>query len=185
MKFLIDTNSLLILVRYYLPFDKNDSLKNFIMDKISNGEIILLDKVVEESKYVSKKIIVKTLDFLLDKKLQTKTNDLFPYPKFFNMLDNELCNHVQRGKLNEIEFEAEKNRYLESADAKFILYCLKEKNSLEIEKTTLVTEETSSENDTKAFKKLPQICKMKEIPFCNIAELFKEHFKIKLSDYLN
>ncbi len=101
------------------------------------------------------------------------------------MVDNEFCNHVQSGKLNEIEFEAEKKRYLESADARFILYCLKEKSSLEIEKTVLVTEETSSENDNKAFKKLPQICDLKGIPYCNIAGLFKEYFMIKLSDYLN
>ena len=92
MKFLIDTNSLLILVRYYLPFDKNDSLKNLIQNKISIGEIILLDRVVEESKYVSKRIVVKTLEFLLDKKLQTNTNDLFPFPKFFNML--KLSNYL-------------------------------------------------------------------------------------------
>ncbi|MCF8378619.1 MAG: DUF4411 family protein [Bacteroidales bacterium] len=184
MKFLIDTNSLLILVRYYLPFDKNDSLKNFMKNKISTGEIILLDKVVEESKYVSKKIIVKYLEFLLDKNLQTNTNDLLPFPRFFNMLENEFCNHVQRNKLNEIEFETEKLRYLEAADVKFILYCLKEKNSLEIDKTVIITEETTSENDNKAFKKLPQICDMKGIPYCNIAVLFKEYFKIKFSDHL-
>lgn len=184
MKFLIDTNSLLILVRYYLPFDKNDSLKSFMKNKFFTGEIILLDIVVSESKYVSKRIIVKTLEFLFDKKLQTSTHSLLAFPKFFNMLDNEFCNHVQREKLNEIEFEAEKKRYLESADAKFILYCLKEKDSLEIDKTVIVTEETSSENDNKAFKKLPQICEMKGIPFCNIAVLFKDYFKIKLSDYL-
>jgi hypothetical protein len=185
MKFLIDTSSLSILVRYYLPFDKSDSLKNFIKHKIVNKEIILIDTVVEESKYVSKRIISKTLEFINDKENQTSTKDLLPFPKFFNMLENEFCNTIQRDKLSETEFEKEKIRYLNSADSKFILYCLKEKNLLPIEKTILITEETTSENDSKAFKKLPQICEIKGIPYCNIAELFKDYYKIKMSQYLD
>jgi len=184
MKFLIDTSSLSILVRYYIPFEKADSLKNLLKSKITSGEIILLDKVVEESSFISKKIIVKTLDFLLDKKLQTKTDNLLPFPKFYNMLENEFANHIQKGKLNDIEFEAEKNRFLNTADVKFLLYCLEEKKNLEIDKTVLVTEETATDNDNKAFKKLPQICQMKDIPCCNIVELFQNHFNIKMSDYL-
>ena len=39
MKVIIDTNSLLSLVRYYLPFDNENLLFNFIKDKIENGEI--------------------------------------------------------------------------------------------------------------------------------------------------
>jgi hypothetical protein len=102
MKFLIDTSSLVAMVRYYIPFEKSGSLKNLIKSKIQTGDIILLDKVAEEASLVSKKIVVKILDFIGDKKLQTKTNDLLPYPKFFNMLDNEFANHVQKSKLNDI-----------------------------------------------------------------------------------
>ncbi len=184
MKFLIDTSSLSILVRYYLPFDKSNSLKNFMKHKIETKEVLLFDIVADESKYVSKKIILNTLEFIKEKELQISTKDLLPFPKFFNMLDNEFCNKVQKDKLSEIEFETEKKRYLNTADAKFILYCLKEKSLLSIEKTILITEETSSENDNKAFKKLPQICLMKDIPHCNIAEFFKDYYKIKMSEYL-
>jgi hypothetical protein len=184
MRFLIDTSSFSILVRYYAPFDKSGSLKNLFKEKIILGEIILIDKVVEEASFVSKKIIINTLDYLLDKKLQTSTDNLLPYPRFFNMLENEFANHVQNSKLNDIEFEEEKKRYLNTADVKFILYCLEEKKKLGIDKTVLVTEETSADNDNKPFKKLPQICKMKDIPYCNIVELLQTHFKIKMSDYL-
>jgi hypothetical protein len=184
MRFLIDTSSLSILVRYYIPFDKSGLLKKLFKEKIISGEIILIDKVVEESSFVSKKIIIKTLDYLLDKKLQTNTDNLLPYPKFFNMLENEFANHVQKGKLNEFEFEEEKKRFLNTADIKFILYCLEEKKKLGIDKTILVTEETVSDNDNKAFKKLPQICQIKDIPYCNIVELLQTHFNIKMSDYL-
>lgn len=184
MRFLIDTSSLSILVRYYIPFEKSDSLKNLIEDKISSGDIILIDKVVEEASYVSKKIIVKTLKFLTEKKLQTKTDHLLPFPKFFNMLENEFANHIQKGKLSDIEFEEEKRRYLETADVKFLLYLLDEMRKLRIDQTILVTEESTSDNDNKAFKKLSQICENKGIPYCNIVGLFQDHFKIKLSNYV-
>ncbi|MFZ1279198.1 MAG: hypothetical protein WAR59_00065, partial [Ignavibacteriaceae bacterium] len=67
MKVVIDTNSLLSLVRYYLPFDKNGVLFKFFKSKIENGEIIIIDKVLQECTYNSKGIIVTTLDYLNDK----------------------------------------------------------------------------------------------------------------------
>lgn len=96
MKFLIDTSSFSALVRYYLPFDKSDALKTFIHDKINSGDIILLDKVAVEASFVKSGAIVKALEFLKEKKLQTKTEHLLPFPKFFNMLENELANHIQK-----------------------------------------------------------------------------------------
>ena len=66
MKVIIDTNSLLSLVRYYLPFDKHKILYNFIKDKIQSGEIIIIDKVHEQCSYISKGIILSKLDFLED-----------------------------------------------------------------------------------------------------------------------
>ena len=40
MKFLIDTSSLVAMVRYYIPFEKSDSLKNLIKDKIQTGDMV-------------------------------------------------------------------------------------------------------------------------------------------------
>ena len=54
MKVAIDTNSLLSLVRYYLPFDKKSVLFDFIKAKIKDGEIIIIDKILEECEYTSK-----------------------------------------------------------------------------------------------------------------------------------
>jgi hypothetical protein len=54
MKVVIDTNSLFSLVRYYLPFDKKGVLFQFIKSKIGNGDIIIIDKVLEECTYNSK-----------------------------------------------------------------------------------------------------------------------------------
>jgi hypothetical protein len=64
MRAAIDTSSLLMLVRYYLPFEKNDKLRKLIEKKLNSGELIIIDKVHEEAKYQSKGIILKELDFL-------------------------------------------------------------------------------------------------------------------------
>lgn len=182
MRIVIDTSSLLALVRYYLPFDKGDSLKKFILGRIDAGEIIILDKVFEESKFISKGIIIKELN--PPKNKVVKTVDILPTAKFFNQLENQFCYGVQKNRLNSAEFETEKNKFLDSADAKQILYCIKDKSSLDIDKPILVTEETKTENDSKLFKKLPEICTMLEIEHCNLTTLFKDHFKINLSKHL-
>ena len=50
----IDSSSLVSLSRYYLPFDKNQTLHDFIKLKIESGEIVVIDKVLDECKYISK-----------------------------------------------------------------------------------------------------------------------------------
>lgn len=190
MKIVIDTSSFMALVRYYLPFDKDDSLKNFIKSKVESKEIIVLDKVQEESKFVAQGIVLKELDFLKVKGNTVKTTELLPYPKFFNIVDNQLCNQTIKKlkKLNDTEYEQQKNDYLSKADGKLILYCLNEKkqnqNTLLADKPILVTEETSTDNDNKLFKKLPECCRILEIEHCNLPTLLEKHFEIKLSEYL-
>lgn len=181
MRVVIDTSSLMALVRYYLPFEKGNSLKDLFQQKIETGEIIVLDKVFEESTYISKGIITKELKFLKNKLV--KTSDILPYPKFFNQLENQLCYGVLKNRLNSIEFENERNKFLETADAKQILYCLKDNNSLEFDKPILVTEETKVENDKKLFKKIPEICSILNIESCNLPALLKNHLNIKLSEF--
>lgn len=190
MKIVIDTSSLMALVRYYLPFDKEDLLKNFIKNKVENKEILVLDKVQEEGKYVAQGIVLTELEFLKIKGNSIKTSDLLPYPKFFNIVDNQLCNHTIKKlkKLTDTEYEQQKNDYLDTADGKLILYCLNEKkqnqNTLLSDKPILVTEETSTDNDNKLFKKLPECCRILEIETCNLPTLLEKHFEIKLSEYL-
>ncbi len=186
MKVVIDTSSLMALVRYYLPFDNDDSLKNFIESKIDSGEIIILDKVIEESKYQAKGIILKTLGFLSEKSKHTKSNDLLPDKKFFNMLEHQFCIQVKKAQINATEFENQKRAYLESADAKLILYCknIKDNDPLGVDKPILVTEETASENDNKLFKKIPLICDILDINTCSLSTLLQSHFNLKLSEFL-
>lgn len=184
MRAVIDTTSLVSFVRYYLPFDKGDKLKKLFEKKFNSGEIIVLDKVYEEAKYVAKGIVIKELGFLSKSTRVVNTQVLLPQPKLFRRLENELCYRAQRHKLTQTEYDVEQNKYLESADAKLILFCEKDKNSLELDRPILVTEETKSENDNKLFKKLPEICFILNIDNCNLPTLLKDHFRISLSEYL-
>lgn len=159
MNVVIDTSSLLSLVRYYLPFDKNNKLYDFFESKILSKEILILDKVYDECSYTAKGIVVKTLTYLNDKKNQIKTIDLLPNQKFFNQLENQFINGSIKNKLSPVEFENRKNQFLESADTKLLLYCLYNN----VKEIVIVSEETESVNDNKSFKKLPAICKILEL----------------------
>ena len=179
MKVIIDTNSLLSLVRYYLPFDKENLLFNFIKEKIEIGEIIIIDKVYEQCTYNAKGLILKQLAFLTDKsflkksKTPYKTDSLIaPSPaKFIRMVENQFVVGVQRKKINDVEFEVKKNQHLEDADIKLIVLCLNLiKNG---ENVYLVTEETTGSNDNKLFVKIPLMCRELSIKCITLPKLIK------------
>ena len=183
MKVVIDTNSLLSLVRYYLPFDKKGVLFDFFRSKIEKGDILIIDKVFQECTYSSKGIVLTTLDYLNDKtflkssKVPYKTDSLLaPSPaKFLRQIENQFVNTVVRRqkKLSETEFENLKNSFLNDADMKQIILCL---NLIKDgEKAVLVTEETESSNDNKLFKKIPAICKELEIETMTLPELIAKY----------
>ena len=167
----IDTSSLLSLVRYYLPFDKQNVLFDFIKTKIEAGEIIILDKVFEECKYISKGIVVESLDYLKSKKNQIKTSELLPTTKFFNQLENQFINGSIKNKLSNVEFENRKDSFLESADVKLLLFGLSYKNSFD--RLIIVSEETAVSNDNKSFKKLPAICQILNLEIKTLPELLE------------
>jgi hypothetical protein len=183
MKVVIDTNSLLSLVRYYLPFDKKGFLFQFIKSKIENGDIIIIDKVLEECTYNSKGLILEKLPYLTDKtflkaaKVPYKTDSLLvPNTKqFFHQLNNVFVNNIVKKSqgLSDVEFENRKSAFIESADMKQIISSLSLK--AKGEQVFLVTEETESSNDNKLFKKIPTICKELEIETLTLPELIAKY----------
>jgi len=175
MNVVIDTSSLLSLVRYYLPFDKNKVLSKFIKIRIESKDIIVIDKVYEECKYISRGIVVKVLTYLSEKKNIIKTTDILPSSKFFNQLENQFINGSIKNKLTDVEFENRKNEFLDSADAKLLLYSLQNKN----DDLIIVTEETEASNDNKAFKKLPSLCKILNLSVKTLPELIELYDEIK------
>jgi hypothetical protein len=183
MKVVIDTNSLLSLVRYYLPFDKKGVLFQFFKKKIEKGEIIIIDKVLEECTYNSKGVVISTLDYLSDKsflksfKVPFKTDSLLaPAPaKFLRQVESQFVNTIVRKqrRLTETEFENQKSTFLNSADMKQIILCLNlQKDG---EKVVLVTEETEISNDNKLFKKIPAICKELNIDTLTLPEILGKY----------
>lgn len=189
MKAIIDTSSLLSLVRYYLPFDNHGILFNLIRKKIEIGEIVILDAVLQECRFVSKKIVVNNLTYLIDKEFQktfqvpVKTDELLPLApkKFLGMLQNQfIANNFQFRKLNSAEFEVKKKEFMESADAKMIMYCQHLINDFPDDDICIVTEESNAGNDIKLFKKIPTICQILDIPVLGLPELLRNFTELDL-----
>ncbi len=177
MKVVIDTSSLLSLVRYYLPFDTNNKLFDFIKRQIADGNIIIIDAVLKECEYTSKQLVMISLDYLSNKefkkshKLPIRTKDLLPpsIKKFYNLVDDNFRTPISRS-LNEAEFEQRKKEFLASADARMIIYALNERHNNKSD-LVIVTEETDAMNDNKAFKKIPKLCDILALDVMTLPEL--------------
>ena len=182
MKVVIDTSSLLSLVRYYLPFDKNTVLFEVIKSKIANGEILVIDKIIDECEYTSKGIVLTTLAFLTDKafnktnKLPLNTEFILPPTpaKFYRQVDNQFVNGVQKNRLTETQYDSVKNDFMNSADMKLILTSLALIKDNPSDEVFLVTEETEVSNDNKVFKKIPAICLQLGIETINIQQFINK-----------
>ncbi len=180
MKIIVDTSSWLALVRYYIPFDPESKIFLFFKNGIEDGSIILIDEVHQECSFVAKKIVLHNLSFFNDKKNITKTNDLFPSPKFFNLVDNQFSVQSVKRRLSDVEYESRKEAFLKSADSKIILKAQKLIKEDKIEETIVVSEETTSANDHKLFKKIPSICTILKIECLTLPELIKK-FKSEIN----
>ena len=182
MKVVIDTSSLLSLVRYYLPFDKKAILFEEFKTKISSGEILVIDKIIDECEYTSKGIVLSVLSFLTDKtfnkthKLPLNTEFILPPApaKFYRQVDNQFVNGILKNRLTETQYDSVKNDFMNSADMKLILTSLNLKKDFPMEEVFLVTEETEVSNDNKVFKKIPAICSQLGIDTINIQQLIEK-----------
>ncbi len=174
MKIIIDTSSWLALVRYYLPFDPDSNIYLFFKNGIEDGSIILINEVHKECSFVAKGIIPKNLSFFKEKKNITKTTDLFPPPKFFNLLDNQFSVQSIKRRLSDVEYANRKEAFLNSADSKIILKAQKLIKKDKIKDLIVVSEETNSENDNKVFKKIPAICSLLKIECLTLPELIEK-----------
>jgi len=179
MKVIIDTNSLLSLVRYYIKIDSKNILSKYIKSKLESGELLIIDKVYDECKYVSKGDILLTLNYLNDNyflksiNFPIKTDNLLaPAPnKLLRQIDNQFVNSVvlKQKKISEIEYEIQKNIFMNGADIKQIILALNYKrDNIDV---IIVTEESEISNDNKLFKKIPSMCKELNIKTMTLPEL--------------
>ena len=186
MKVVLDTSSLLSLVRYYIPFDNEQVLFDFVKSKLLVGDVILIDKVLDECKYISRKIILKKLVFLEDEQflrssgIPYKTESLLaPSPgKFSRMVDDQFAISAKKANLSVAQYDVQKNRYLLSADIKQIILCL---NLMENhENVVIVSEESRASNDSKLFKKIPAICDILGIKSMTLPALLTRNNDIEI-----
>lgn len=173
MRVAIDTSSLLSLVRYYLPFDKDMRLYRFIEKKVEAKEILVVEEVYRECKMVAQGKVLEALPYLAEKQHRLKTDELLPDRKLFNRIENDFAITVQKRKLTEAEFENRKQDYMADADFKLILLALQEQDGLD--PITIVTEESTASNDGKVFKKIPAICRLQgmDIACCDLPAYLK------------
>jgi hypothetical protein len=97
--------------------------------------------------------------------------------KFLRQIDNQFVNTIVRKqrKLTDVEYENQKNHFLENADMKLIILCLNLKRDSIFTNVVLVTEETEVSNDNKLFKKIPAICKELSIETLTLPVLLEKY----------
>ena len=181
---LIDTCSLLSLVRYYIPFDNSGILLEFIKRKLTAGEIIVIDRVINECQWVAKGIVLDKLVCLKEKRLHANTESLIApnHTKFLQMVDNQFCLGAQKNKLESFEYDKRKQEFLKGADIGLILFCLNMKvdSKLFEEEVIIVTEETEGANDNKLFMKIPAICRILGITTITLPQLLARYTEINI-----
>ena len=178
MKAVIDTCSLLALVRYYLPFDNEGKLKSFFENHIDSGEIIILDKVFDECRFLGQGQVIKALPFLSPLKCKTIAVANALNKKLFNMIDNNFVVKGATARLQEAEYQLVRDKFVDSADFAIVMfaYGIKDQESVRI-----VTEETENSNDGKPFQKIPGICKSLKLQTQSLPEFLLEKDIISMS----
>ena len=175
MKTIVDTSSLVRMAQSYWPFDRTGVLEAFLRRELARGELLLIDAVVTESKYVSQGIAYNTFKCLQNREWHLSTADLLPSQRFFNMLNNNFVDQVyKKTKLqgDEVLYQNACEEYLRSTDCRIVVYVM---HKQALEPIQVLTEESANQNDGKLFRKIPFICQQLEIPTLNAVEYFKQH----------
>lgn len=169
-KYLFDTCSLIALVRYYIPFDSQSKLGNFIHKGFETNEFIMLKQVKDECKQVSKGLVFQILPQLKDIK-SINFNEIIT-DKIHSLIDNNfIVSKSQKDRLESAEYESQKSNFINSADFNLI-YCAMQNHY------TIITEETTAINDNKLFKKISAICQMQGIKCVSISQLLQARLDI-------
>lgn len=172
-KYLFDTCSLIVLVRYYIPFDSQGKLSDFIYKGFESKEFIMLEKVKNECKQVSKGLVFQILPQLQNIK-SINFNEVIT-DKVHRLIDNNfIVSKSQKDRLESEEYESHKNSFINSADFNLIYYAIK--NGY-----TIITEETATSNDNKLFKKTPLICEIQRIKCISISQLLQTRLEINFT----
>lgn len=61
MKYVIDTSSLLAVVRYYLPFDRDGMMHGFLVEGFRSGEFVLTEAILKECRLIAAGLILERI----------------------------------------------------------------------------------------------------------------------------
>lgn len=183
MAIVVDTCSLVMIAKNYLPLDEEGNMISFINESFTNSELILLDTIRDEASFTSGGIALNSMPFLEDQKIIVKTTDLLPpAPKRFdNRIDNNFCVRLLKNELTEEEYIQQKGEFLKSGYGKIIVYSCKMQHDQPtlFENFSVMTEETRNQNDGKLFMKLPLMCDSLNIKTISAVEFLNQNgFKI-------
>lgn len=180
IKYLVDSSSLVSLVRYYHPFDQEERLMDSVHHNFEEKNWLLHNSVRNEIKQSAEGIVIGAYQFLGEEEKEekeekeTKKNKIKPIPAIIATMeqqkhidDNWVVDSV-KDKLNLEEYSNERQGQVIGADFQLILTAMKNKKMY-----TIVTEETETPNDNKLFKKIPIICKQERIDYITLPELLR------------
>ena len=171
--YLFDTCSLIALVRYYLPFDKNNMLRDFIYSGFKSKEFLMLKQVQSECKQVSNGLVFSKFPQL--KNIQSINFNKIVTDKVHRLIDNNfIVSQSQINRLTNEEYESQKRDFINGADFNLI-HCAMENHY------TIITEETPTNNDNKLFKKISAICEMQGIKCASISILLQTRLDINFA----
>lgn len=164
---MIDTSSLLILVRHLLKLDRDGKLLKIIKEMFSQGTAVLHEVVHEE---VSRKVVAGALVFLQAAPrvpAQKPTSDRLQY--VYDNWTNE------KRLPSDIKLE----EYSLKADCQIIEHCRRMNAKMPLIEHVVVTEELSylEENSNarpRPFKKIPDICASEGVRCMNLVDMLKE-----------
>lgn len=171
-KILFDTSSLVAFVRYHLPFDEKKELQDFLSEGFNQKEFLLIKEVENECKSVSQGLVFKT--FLEPHNIIAMSFNEIITDRLHREIDNNfIVSSAKKNRLEQQEYESQKQTFIQSADFKLIHYAIQNPQC------TIITEESLAENDNKLFKKIPKICEVKGIKWLNLTKFIQE--KLELS----
>lgn len=172
-KVIFDTSSLIAFVRYYLPFDTEKQLQGFLIECFNQKEFLMLKEVEDECKRVSRGLVFEK--FLEPHHLTATPFNEIITDKLHREVDNNfIVSSAKKYKLKQLEYESQKQTFINSADFKLIHYALQNPQCI------IITEESLAENDNKLFKKIPRICLEKKIECLSLTDFIQSRLNLSL-----
>ena len=184
MAIVVDTCSLVMIAKNYLPLDEDGRMVAFIEQAFVNKELLLLDTILGEARGISKGVVLEKMKFLDDKNIVINTTDMLPLSprRFDNMVDNNFCIRLLKKDFNDEQYIQQKEEFMKSGDAKILIYCWSKQNNQPdiFVDYCVMTEETRTQNDGKLFKKLPMLCDFLNVNTTTAVDyLHRNGFKIE------